>query len=64
MNPYGNPLFLNLVRFFYQLTEPFLAPFRSIVPSLRVGAGGYLDLSPILALIILRLLRGLLLGLL
>ena len=64
INPYGNPFFLNLIRFFYQVTEPILAPFRSIVPSLRVGGGGYLDLSPILALIVLRLLRGLLLGLL
>jgi len=64
VNPYGNPFLLNLVRFFHQITEPFLAPFRSLVPPLRVGGGGYLDLSPILALIILGLLRRLLLGLL
>lgn|GEM_PF-772557 len=64
INPYGNPFLANVVRFFYQLTEPFLAPFRSLVPPLRVGVGGYLDFSPILALIVLRLLKGLLLGLL
>lgn len=64
INPYGSPFLVNVIRFFYQLTEPFLAPFRSFVPPLRVGAGGYLDFSPILALIVLRLLKGLLLGLL
>jgi YggT family protein len=64
INPYGSPQIYNIVQFIRQLTEPFLAPFRSLVPPLRVGGGGYMDLSPILAIIVLSLVRRLLLGLL
>ncbi|RJX29046.1 MAG: YggT family protein [Dethiobacter sp.] len=64
VNPYGSPLIFNIVQFIRQLTEPFLAPFRSLVPPLRVGGGGYIDLSPILAIIVLGLVHRLLLGLL
>ncbi|MDF5733890.1 MAG: YggT family protein [Rhizonema sp. PD38] len=39
-----------------QLTDPFLKVFRSIIPPL----GGRLDISPILAILLLQLLRGLL----
>jgi YggT family protein len=60
ISPYGNPTLLNIIYFLRQLTEPFLAPFRKIVPPLRMG----LDLSPILALIVLRLVRNFLLTIL
>jgi len=63
INPYSTPLVHSIVEFVHRLTEPFLAPFRSLVPPLRIGGGGYLDLSPILAIIVLSLLRRLLLGL-
>jgi YggT family protein len=36
----------------YDLTEPFLRPFRRLVPPLRLGGLG-LDLSPILAFVLL-----------
>lgn len=41
------------------LTEPFLAPIRKIVPPLPMGAT-YLDLSPLLLILLVRLLRGIL----
>lgn len=63
VNPYGNPVLINIVQFVRQITEPLLAPFRSLVPPLRMGAG-YLDLSPILAIIVLFILRNVLLRLL
>jgi YggT family protein len=46
------------VRWSYQLSEPILAPFRRVIPNL-----GGLDLSPIVAYIVLGLLEGLMLRL-
>ncbi len=63
VNPYSSPVLLNIVHFLHQMTEPLLRPFRSLVPPLRLG-GGYLDLSPILAIMVLSLLRRIILGLL
>ncbi|MDA8096917.1 MAG: YggT family protein [Desulforudis sp.] len=53
-DPY-NPVF----RFIYDLTEPFLSIFRRIIPPL-----GMIDLSPIVALIALHVLRWVILSLL
>lgn len=61
INPYGNPTLMNIIQFLKNLPEPFLAPFRSIIPPLRMGAG-YLDLSPIIAIFVLRIIRNLLLS--
>lgn len=61
INPYGNPTLMNVIQFLKNLPEPFLAPFRSIIPPLRMGAG-YLDLSPIIAIFVLRIIRNLLLS--
>ncbi len=61
INPYGNPTLMNIIHFLKNLPEPFLAPFRSIIPPLRMGAG-YLDLSPIIAIFVLRIIRNLLLS--
>jgi YggT family protein len=47
-DPY-NPI----VRFLYTVTEPFLAPFRRIIPSWRMG----IDISPILAILALMFVR-------
>ena len=41
-----------LVRFVYQITEPFLAPLRRFIPTF-----GGLDITPVVALFILDLLR-------
>ncbi len=48
-DPY-NPI----VRILYRLTEPVLRPLRALVPPRRLGG---LDLSPILALLLLQLVR-------
>jgi YggT family protein len=49
-----------VARFFYALTEPVLAPLRSILPPMRMGGMG-LDLSPMIVffaiLVILRLIQ-------
>ncbi len=43
--------------FLYDVTEPFLRLFRGLLPA--VGAGGMgLDLSPILAFIVIEIARG------
>ena len=55
-----------VARFLKQITEPVLAPIRRIVPPIQAG-GGYLDLSPMVALLFLwvfeRILIAVLLGL-
>jgi len=50
----GNPTLSSIYRVVYGLTEPLLVPIRRIIPSPRLGMG-YLDLSPIILLILLRL---------
>jgi len=47
-DPY-NPI----VQFLYKVTEPFLYPFRRLIPSHRIG----IDISPILAILTLMFLR-------
>lgn len=47
-DPY-NPI----VQFLYRTTEPFLLPFKRIIPAYRVG----IDLSPIFAILALLFLR-------
>jgi YggT family protein len=48
IDPY-NPL----VQILYQITEPILAPLRRIIPPI----GGMMDITPIVALIILQVLQ-------
>ena len=54
-----------VVRFIRQITEPVLAPIRRILPPIQAGAG-YVDLSPMVALLLLwvfeRILVSILLG--
>jgi YggT family protein len=42
-----------IVQFLYKTTEPFLTPFRNIIPAWRIG----IDLSPIFAILALIFLR-------
>jgi YggT family protein len=49
---YHNPAMGNLYRVLYGLTEPLLAPIRKVIPAVRMGMG-YLDLSPLILLILL-----------
>lgn len=43
----------------YALTEPLLAPIRKLIPPIAVGMG-YLDLSPMILIMLLSLIRGML----
>lgn len=51
------------VGFVYWLTDPILKPFRSLIPPVRLGAA-YLDLSPLIAILVLEFLRSFVFGLL
>lgn len=53
VNPYGRAVNHPLVDLLHRLTEPVLAPLRRLIPPV----GGALDLSPVVALILLELLR-------
>lgn len=50
-----------LIDLVYQLTEPILAPFRNLQH--KLGIGGMLDFSPIMALLTLNLVLSFLLSL-
>jgi len=52
----GNSTLNSIYRVVYGLTEPVLAPIRKVLPMIRMGMG-YLDLSPIVLLILLRVLQ-------
>lgn len=64
VSSFSIPFLNNFFRFTYQITEPILAPFRNLIPSLRAGGGARIDFSPILALLVLSLVRRFLLGML
>jgi YggT family protein len=52
-----------VAKFVRQITEPVLAPIRRIVPPVRAG-GGFLDLSPMVALLLLWVLERILIAVL
>jgi YggT family protein len=59
--PY-NPTLRRVLDFVSETTDPYLNLFRRILPP--IGGGGFaLDLSPMIGVIVLILLRGLLVGL-
>lgn len=49
----------DVIEVLYSITEPILGPIRRLIPPVAMG-GGFLDLSPLILLLILRLLRGML----
>lgn len=49
-------------RFLYNMTEPILGPVRNMVDRSPIGGGMGLDFSPIFALILMRIVQGLLIG--
>jgi YggT family protein len=59
--PY-NPTLRAVVDFIHQVTDPYLNLFRRIIPPLG-GRGMALDLSPILAIIVLLIAQGIVVGL-
>ena len=58
--PY-NPYLRAAVRFVEETTDPYLNLFRRVIPPLG-GRGMALDLSPILAILVLLLVQGLVVG--
>lgn len=52
-----------IVDFIYDVTEPFLAFFRKYIPAIPLGGVG-LDISPIVAIIVLNFLRRIIISLL
>ncbi len=52
-------IMIDIYEVLYAITEPLLGPLRRIIPPL-----GMIDLSPLIMLLLLRLLRNLLLGML
>lgn len=54
---YRNPI----ANFFYQVTEPLLAPFRTLQE--KLGIGGMLDFSPIIAMLVIQVVANMILQL-
>ncbi|MBJ7347743.1 MAG: YggT family protein [Thermoleophilaceae bacterium] len=52
-----NQILRAVLAFVHDVTEPFLAVFRKILPMAQIGGAG-IDFSPIVALLVLGLLRG------
>lgn len=46
----------DVIEVLYSITEPILAPIRKLIPPVAMGMG-YLDLSPLIVLLLLNLLR-------
>jgi YggT family protein len=58
--PY-NPVLSAVIEFIQQVTDPYLRIFRRIIPPL--GGGGFaLDLSPIIAILVLIIARSIIVG--
>jgi len=58
--PY-NPVLSTVINFITEVTDPYLRIFRRVIPP--VGGGGFaLDLSPIIAIFVLIIARGLIVG--
>jgi YggT family protein len=60
VNPYNPAIDHPLVRILNQITDPVLNPLRRIIPPI----GGMIDISPVVALIGLEIVRAILVGLL
>jgi YggT family protein len=59
--PY-NPVLRSVLDFIVETTDPYLNLFRRIIPP--IGGGGFgLDLSPMIGIIVLYILRGLIVAL-
>ena len=56
--PY-NPALRSVVRFIEETTDPYLNLFRRVIPPI----GGRLDISPILAILVLVIVQGIVVGL-
>jgi YggT family protein len=59
-NPYRSRIDHPAIRLLYQVTDPVLAPLRRLIPPV----GGTVDISPVVALIGLEIIRRIVVGLL
>ncbi|MFC2037014.1 YggT family protein [Chloroflexota bacterium] len=59
-NPYRSTIDHPAVQILYQVTDPVLKPLRRLIPPV----GGTVDISPVVALIALEILRRILVGIL
>jgi len=57
MRPGG--VLTDVLEVLYAITEPLLAPIRRLIPPIAMG-GGYLDLSPMILIMLLSFIRGML----
>jgi YggT family protein len=48
-----------LINFIYDITEPILKPMRNLIPPVMLGGMG-LDLSPVLAMLVLNIVKSVL----
>lgn len=53
VNPYGRAINHPLIDLLYRLTDPVLEPLRRLIPPI----GGMLDITPIVAMILLEVVR-------
>jgi YggT family protein len=60
VNPYRPAIDHPLVRVLYRMTDPVLEPLRRAIPPIR----GTIDISPIIALFVLEVMRRIVIGLL
>ncbi len=51
-----------LVVLLFQITEPVLAPIRSLIRRSAIGQGLIFDISPLIAFILLAIIRSIILG--
>lgn len=58
----ANPALAVVIRFVEDVTEPYLALFRRLIPPLNAGGAG-IDLSPIVALFVLSIGGGIIVNL-
>ena len=58
----ANPALLAVVEFVHQVTDPYLNVFRRVLPPLG-GGGMAIDISPIIATIVLFIAQGVVVGL-
>jgi uncharacterized protein YggT (Ycf19 family) len=53
VSPVG--VWVKIYKFIIDITEPFLIVFKKIIPTIKIGRG-YLDISPIIAIIVIQII--------
>jgi len=53
VSPVG--VWAKIYKFIIDITEPFLIVFKKIIPTIKIGRG-YLDISPIIAIVVIQII--------